>query len=81
MKSIFKYISILVLVIGLSSAFAQTTPPPNNGTTDEGGGVPVGGGAPIGGGLMILTALGLAYAYAKYKFGNNGASSFDEVKK
>lgn len=80
MKNIIKYISILVLVlvIGLSTAFAQTAPPPNNGETGEGGGVPVGGGAPIGGGLLILTAMGLAYGYAKFKFGNSGVSGFVE---
>ncbi len=79
MKNTIKYISILVLVIGISTAFAQSPPPPNNGTTDEGGGTPVGGGAPIGGGLLILTAMALAYGYAKYKFGNSGVSGFEEI--
>ncbi|MCK5776752.1 MAG: hypothetical protein KAH25_11270 [Bacteroidales bacterium] len=68
MKNIIKYIAILVFVIGLSTAFAQTAPPPNNGQTGNGGGTVVGGGAPIGGGLLILCALGLAYALAKHRF-------------
>ncbi|NOR88554.1 MAG: hypothetical protein GQ527_13195 [Bacteroidales bacterium] len=62
-------------------AMAQTPPPPNNGTTGSGGGTPVGGGAPIGGGIMILATMGLAYGYAKYKFGNSGASGFEKVSK
>jgi hypothetical protein len=66
MKKMIKYISILVLVMGLSAAFAQTPPPPNNGATASGGGTPVGGGAPIGGGLVILISVALAYGYAKY---------------
>ena len=61
------------------NATAQTDPPPNNGTTGSGGGVPVGGGAPIGGGIMILATMGLAYGYAKFRFGNDGVSGFDEV--
>jgi len=80
MKRIIKYISIIILVFSLSTAFAQTPPPPNNGATDEGGGVPVGGGAPINGGLLILTAMALAYAYTKYKFGGNGFSGFEKAE-
>ncbi|NOR88556.1 MAG: hypothetical protein GQ527_13205, partial [Bacteroidales bacterium] len=44
----------------------------NNGTTGSGGGTPVGGGTPIGGGIVILANMGLAYGYAKFKFGNDG---------
>lgn len=56
----------MVLVMGLSSAFAQSPPPPNDGSTASGGGTPVGGGAPIGGGIVILVSVALAYGYAKY---------------
>lgn len=66
MKSIIKYISILCFVFALSTSYAQTPPPPNNGNTGEGGGVPVGGGAPIGGGLIILVSVALAYGYVRY---------------
>ncbi len=65
MKRIVKLAGLLILVLGLNFSMAQTPPPPNNG-----GGVgslnPVGGGAPIGGGVVILIAMGLAYAYAKH---------------
>ncbi len=64
-----------------TQAIAQSPPPPNNGTTDEGGGTPVGGGAPIGGGIMILVTMGLAYGYAKFKFGDDGASGFEKLNK
>lgn len=67
MKNIIKYISILVLVFGVSTAFSQTPPPPNNGTTGSGGGTPVGGGAPVGSGLAIILAAAGAYAYTKWK--------------
>ena len=66
MKNIIKYISILVFVFGVSLAFAQTPPPPNNGTTGSGGTTPVGGGAPVGGGIVILVSVAIAYGYAKY---------------
>ncbi|NPD47759.1 hypothetical protein [Lentimicrobium sp. S6] len=66
MKNIKKYIGIIVLVFAMSTLFAQTPPPPNNGTTGSGGSTPVGGGAPIGGGLLIMASAALAYAYASY---------------
>lgn len=67
MKNTIKYISILVFVFGVSFAFSQTPPPPNNGTTGSGGGTPVGGGAPVGSGLAIILAAAGAYAYTKWK--------------
>ena len=66
MKTIIKTISIVIFLIGFTTVYAQTPPPPNNGTTDEGGGTPVGGGTPIGGGIVILVSVALAYGYAKY---------------
>ena len=67
-KSIVQYISILIFIFTMNLSFAQTPPPPNNGTTGSGGGTPVGGGAPIGGGIVILVAVALAYGYARYYF-------------
>lgn len=68
MKNTIKYISILVFVFGVSMAFAQTPPPPNNGTTGSGGGTPVGGGAPVGSGILILISSVLVYGYTKYYY-------------
>ncbi|NOR87859.1 MAG: hypothetical protein GQ527_09640 [Bacteroidales bacterium] len=80
MKNIKRLTATAALIVFTAFAFAQTPPPPNNGTTGSGGGTPVGGGAPIGGGILILATMGLAYGYAKYKFGNGGVSGFDGVK-
>jgi hypothetical protein len=66
MKNIKKHIGILVFVFTMAASFAQTPPPPNNGTTGSGGTTPVGGGAPVGGGLVILVSVALAYGYTKY---------------
>ena len=68
MKNIKKYIGTIVFILAITTAFAQTPPPPNNGTTGSGGDTPVGGGAPVGGGLAILLAAAGAYAYSKWKF-------------
>ena len=65
MKRIVKLAGLLIFVLGLNFSMAQTPPPPNNGG-GVGGLTPVGGGAPIGGGVVILIAMGLAYAYAKH---------------
>jgi hypothetical protein len=70
-KSILKYIGILVFVVGVSTVFAQTPPPPNNGDTSGGGNTPVGGGAPVGGGLAILIAMSSAYGYSRFRKMNN----------
>jgi hypothetical protein len=68
MKNIKKYIGILVFVLAVSAAFAQTPPPPNNGATGSSGGTVVGGGAPIGSGMVIMLALGATYAgWKKYE--------------
>ena len=67
MRNIKNHIWIIVFVLGISTAFAQTPPPPNNGTTGSGGTNPVGGGAPVGGGLIFLLASAGAYAYTKWK--------------
>ncbi|NPD47756.1 hypothetical protein [Lentimicrobium sp. S6] len=67
MKNIKKYIGIIVLVFAMSTLFAQTPPPPNNGTTSSGGTTPVGGGAPIGSGLLILLATAGAYGFTKWR--------------
>lgn len=64
-KNIFKYIGIVVFIIGISSAFAQAPPPPNGGDTGNGGDTPVGGGAPIGSGLVAMMILGSAYGAKK----------------
>ena len=45
---------------------AQTTLPPNNGDTGNGGGIPVVGGAPIGDAIIMLVTASVAYH--KYKF-------------
>lgn len=66
MKKLLKILSILIFVLGINFSYAQTPPPPNNGTTGSGGGTPVGGGAPIGGGLVILVSVALAYGYVRY---------------
>lgn len=66
-KNILKYIGILVFVLGVSTLFAQTPPPPNNGDTSGGGTTPVGGGAPVGSGLAILIAMSSAYGVLKVK--------------
>jgi hypothetical protein len=66
MKKLLKILSVFLFFIALNTGFAQTPPPPNNGTTDQGGGTPVGGGAPIGGGLVILVSVALAYGYVRY---------------
>lgn len=73
----FIVLTTFAFVLISPQATAQTAPPPNNGTTGSGGGTPVGGGAPIGGGIMILATMGLAYGYAKFKFGNDGVSGFE----
>lgn len=65
MKNIKKYIGIIIFVFAITTAFAQTPPPPNNGTTNEGGGTPVGGGAPVGSGVLIMLSAALAYASVK----------------
>ena len=80
MKNIKRFTATAAFIVFTTIAFSQTAPPPNNGTTGSGGGTPVGGGAPIGGGLMILASMGLAYGYAKFKFGGNGDSGFEEVR-
>jgi hypothetical protein len=67
MKNIKKYIGIIVLVFAMSTLFAQTPPPPNNGTTGSGGDTPVGGGAPVGSGLAIILAIAGAYGYTKWQ--------------
>ena len=81
MKNIKRLTTTAAFLVFTAFAIGQTPPPPNNGTTGSGGGTPVGGGAPIGGGIMILATMGLAYGYAKFKFGNDGASGFEKINK
>ena len=66
MKNIKKITITSAFLVFTAFAFAQTPPPPNNGTSGSGGTTPVGGGAPVGGGLVILTSFALAYGYTKY---------------
>jgi hypothetical protein len=67
MKRIIKLTSLIITIFIINLSMAQTPPPPNNGNSGGVGGLtPVGGGAPIGGGVVILIAMGLAYAYAKH---------------
>lgn len=73
MRNIKNHIWTIVFVLGISTAFAQTPPPPNNGTTGSGGSTPVGGGAPIGSGILILIASAGAYAFRKW---NNKTPSY-----
>ena len=63
-KNILRYTGIIVFVIGISTAFAQTPPPPNGGDAGPGG-TPVGGGAPLGSGLIAMLVLGSAYGAKK----------------
>ncbi|OYT15767.1 MAG: hypothetical protein B7C24_11370 [Bacteroidetes bacterium 4572_77] len=58
MKNIKRITSTIAFIIFTTMAFAQTAPPPNNGTTGSGGGIPVGGGAPVGSGLLLLASMG-----------------------
>jgi len=67
MKNIKKYIGILIFVLAVSAAYAQTPPPPNNGGTGVGGGTVVGGGAPIGSGLILLSIMAGAYGGQKFR--------------
>jgi hypothetical protein len=58
-----KYLAVLLLVAHFSTGIqAQPSPPVVHGSTED---EPAGGGAPIGDGLLILGALGLAYAGRK----------------
>ncbi len=66
MKNIKKYIGILIFVLAVSAAYAQTPPPPNNNNAGNPGNNPVGGGAPIGSGFIILSALSAAYGVQKF---------------
>ena len=65
MSNIKKYIGIVVFVLAFSTAFAQTPPPPNNGSTGNGGSTPVGGGAPVDGGLLIFILAAAVYGSGK----------------
>lgn len=64
-----KIITVFVLFLSLSilpfALMAQNPPHPNGGSGPTGGNTPVGGGAPLGGGLIIMMALGSAYAVKK----------------
>ena len=72
MKNIKKYIGILVFVLAVSAAFAQTPPPPNNNGSEPGSSNnPVGGGAPVGSGLIMLTAMASAYGGLKLRTKNS----------
>ncbi len=64
-KKVLKYLGIMVFIIGISSAFAQTPPPPNGGDTGNGGTTPVGGGAPIGSGIVAMMLMSAAYVASK----------------
>jgi hypothetical protein len=61
---------ILVWIFSVTSATAQSQPPPAPDTHGGANNVP-GGGAPIGGGLTLLLAMGAAYGAKKvYQFKN-----------
>lgn len=60
MKKKFQLALFFVLFTGLT-LFAQAPPnPPSN--ANSGGGGPVGGNAPTGSGMLIMLAMGAAYA-------------------
>ncbi|MFP4471859.1 MAG: hypothetical protein ACOCX8_01620 [Bacteroidota bacterium] len=52
-----------LLTFGMPAMAQDPPPPPSHNTT---GNVP-GGGAPVGEGLAVLTLLGAAYGYWKYR--------------
>lgn len=66
MKNIKRISITAAFLVFTAFAFAQTPPPPNNGTTGSGGSTPVGGGAPVGSGLLIMIAAAGAYAGKQY---------------
>lgn len=55
---------ILLALAPAATIFAQPNPGQNSGSTPVGGG-PIGGNAPIGSGMVVLLALGAAYAGKK----------------
>ncbi|KAF0200171.1 MAG: hypothetical protein FD170_3724 [Bacteroidetes bacterium] len=55
---------ILLALAPAATIFAQPNPGQNSGNTPVGGG-PIGGNAPIGSGMVVLLALGAAYAGKK----------------
>jgi len=67
-----KLVLTFALFLGLSilpfALQAQTPPHPNGGGAPGSGNTPVGGGAPIGSGMVILMAIGSAYAAKKTYF-------------
>ena len=67
-----KLILTICLFFGLGvlpfALLAQNPPHPNGGGAPGSGNTPVGGGAPLGSGLVILMAMGSAYAAKKTYF-------------
>ncbi len=70
---LFSVLIFLVLIFAAPALIAQDPPPPP--THGQTGNAPAGGGAPIGGGLIILTVLGAAWGYKKFRQGQSGESS------
>lgn len=67
MKNLFKTFLIfpMILLGTLIHSPVQADPPGMPGDHGIDGDTPPGGGAPIGGGVLILSALGMAYALTK----------------
>jgi hypothetical protein len=64
-KTIITLSAVILLALAPAAViFAQPNPGQNSGSTPVGGG-PIGGNAPIGSGMVIMLALGAAYAGKK----------------
>lgn len=65
MKTLRRFLLLIVVTLAVTISMAQTPPHPNGGNTPGSGNTPVGGTAPIGGGLLILLAMGMGYGAKK----------------
>jgi len=69
MKKLIKQLSIVLLfaalVLSATPLLAQGPPPPPPSGHGDSGNQPLGGNAPIGSGMVILLAMGAAYAGKK----------------
>ena len=71
MKSLRKFISVLIILFAINMYLPGQAPPPPGGdpTAHDSGQAPIGesgGGAPIGSGVALLLALGAAYGVKRY---------------